>query len=161
MRGYCMLISTSDTTPTGPAGAVGTLWAFRNQIISCDLPTHPLRFFSRPRRREIRVLSSCAFPGQFGCVRNTLAFVLFGLPSGYLGPIVLSGDLKCRCQLGKSCSLSEFSLFCTCFSLPRSLSIGESFWHNRRCFFERLLLITSCYGVDCPLHSLWSCSTLH
>lgn len=101
-----------------------------------------------------------SIPGSIRpCVKH-FCFRYLGPPSGSAGQIVLSDCSNCRSQLEESCCLYEFRLCSTCLLLPRSLSIGMCF-DSRCCFFVRLLLTGSCYGIDYPLHSLWSYPPLH
>lgn len=117
-------------------------------------------FFYRPRLREIRVRISWAFPGWFNHVVNTLAPAILGLPLAVLVWLSWNDVSNCRSQLGLSCCLSEFWLYCACLFQPQSSSVRKCFWHIPCCLFGRLLPISLCYAVDYPFHSLWPCSSL-
>lgn len=110
-------------------------------------------FIAQPNKSQSLV------PSRFDPVPNT-CFRSFGLPSGCVGPIVLRNDLKCRYQLGESCCPFEFWPCYPRLLLPWPLSVGQRSWPSRWCFFGRMLLIGSCCGIDNPLHSWWSYSTI-
>lgn len=109
--------------------------------------------------REIPVLTSWTFRGRFDRVPNTLAFVLLGLLLSVLVQLSWVTTRTVALSWGNhAVCLSSGSVVHVCCYHSLCL-LGSAF--DSRCFFGRLLLIGSCYGVDNPLHSLWSYSPVH